>query len=489
MPSQQTLLRGGRVLIDNARVEPASLLLDGGTIRAILPPDADIPDARTIDATDRLITPGLVNAHTHSHGALGRGGVADDDVLETFLAATPALNAGRHISELHLSAQLSAAELIRKGCTACFDLCVETPGPTVEGIHAVAQAYATAGLRAVVAPMIADRTLYQALPGLLDAFPEPLRSQIAALRLPAWEDTLATCREAARHWPFPDRVRPGIGPAIPLHCSDPFLTACAQMAEAEGWRLQTHLAETARQQTAALASYGERLTQRLARLGVLSDRFSGAHGVWLDPAEMALLAETGGAISHNPLSNLRLGSGIAPTAQLRAAGVRVGVGTDASNTSDGQNMFEAMRLAATLSRVQGDAWISAADAWRMATEDSAALLGFDRVGRIAQGWAADLLMLDLGYCHYTPLRAPLDQLVLAENGAALTDVLIDGRFVMQDRRLTTLDEATLRRDAETAAARIDAANAETRALGQAAAEVVRGFCLGGCHRPQPGVTP
>ncbi len=485
MPSHPILIRGGRVLIDNARVEAASLLIEGGTITALLPPDTTPDAAEIIDAADRLVVPGLVNAHTHSHGALGRGGVADDDILETFLARVPALNGGRRLSELELCARLSAAELIRKGCTACLDLCVELPGPTVEGIHAVAAAYDAAGMRAVVAPMISDRTIYQALPGLLDAFPEGLRARVAALQLPPWEETLATCRAAVRHWPFPDRVRPGIGPAIPLHCSDTFLTACAQLATAEGLPLQTHLAETRTQQVAALARYGERLTMRLDRLGVLGSRFSGAHGVWLDDTEIMLLAASGGAIAHNPMSNLRIGSGIAPVARMLASGVRVGIGTDASNTSDGQNMFEALRLATTLSRVQGDGWIAAAEAWRMATEESAGLLGFDRVGRIAPGWAADILFLDLGYCHYTPLRAPLEQLVLAENGAALRDVMIDGRFVMRDGQLLTLDEAALRRDAEAAAARIDTANAEARALSIAAAAVIRGFCRGGCSAQTP----
>lgn len=485
MRSDPILIHGGLVLVDNDRVAAASLLVEDGTVSAILPPDATPDAAETIDAADRLVVPGLVNAHTHSHGALGRGGVADDDILETFLARVPALAGGRGLSELELSARLSAAELIRKGCTACFDLCVELPGPTVEGIHAVAGAYEAAGMRAVVAPMISDRTIYQALPGLLDAFPEGLRAQVAALHLPPWEETLATCRAAARHWPFPDRVRPGFGPAIPLHCSDPFLTACARLAKEEGLVLQTHLAETRTQQVAAMARYGERLTMRLDRLGVLGPRFSGAHGIWLDSAEIALLAASGGAIAHNPMSNLRIGSGIAPVARMLASGVRVGIGTDASNTSDGQNMFEALRLAATLSRVQGDVWIAAAQAWRMATEDSARLLGFDRVGRIAPGWAADLLFLDLGYCHYTPLRAPLEQLVLAENGAALRDVMIDGRFVMRNGQLLTLDEATLRRDAEAAAARIDAANVESRSLAIAAAAVIRGFCRGGCTAPGP----
>lgn len=483
MPATRKLIRGGLVLIENTRFESVSLLIEAGRIAAIIDGDgpADVP---IVDAGGRIVIPGLVNGHTHSHGALGRGGVPDDATLETFLAGAGALNGNRHLDDLSLSAQLSAVEMIRKGCTACFDLSVELPGPTVEGLHAVAEAYHGAGMRAVVAPMISDRTIYQALPGLLDAFAPPLRDALAAMTLPPWTETLATCKEAFARWPVPvDRVKPGVGPAIPLHCSDDFLTACATVAEASDLQLQTHLAETRMQQVAAAQRYGTTLTAHLERLGLLSTRFSGAHGVWLSPQEAAMLTAAGAGIVHNPLSNLRLGSGIAPLRALADAGMTLGIGTDASNTSDGQNMFEAMRLAATLSRAQGqppERWIGATEAFRMATEGSARILGLDRVGRIAPGWAADLLFLDLDYCHYVPLRDALTQIVFSETGAALREVMIAGETVFADNRVLTLDEPALVARARHAALRLDAANADARLMASAAAVIVRSFCCNAC---------
>ncbi len=485
MNAPQTLIRGGLVLVENARFAPVSLLIEAGRIVALLEDEEGPSDAQVIDATGRIIIPGLVNGHTHSHGALGRGGVSDDATLETFLAGSAALNGRRSADDLRLSAELSAAEMIRKGCTACFDLSVELPGPSVAGIHAVAEAYHAAGMRAVVAPMIADRTIYHALPGLLEAFAPQMRAALAAITLPPWQDSLATCKAAFAAWPVPmDRVRPGIGPAIPLHCSDDFLTACAQLADALDLRLQTHLAETRMQQVAAMQRYGTTLTAHLDRLGVLSARFSGAHGVWLSADEAARLAGQGAGIVHNPLSNLRLGSGTAPVRALADAGVSLGIGTDASNTSDGQNMFEALRLAVTLSRAGGDApdtWIGALEAFRMATEGSARILGLANVGRIAAGWAADLLFLDRDYCHYVPLRDVLSQIVFAENGAALREVMIAGRIVFSDNRVLTLDEAALTTRAHAAAARLDGANADARVMAEAAATVVRSFCHAACR--------
>ena len=483
MTPTQTLIRGGLVLVGNERFEACSLVLDGGRIAAVIYGDGPC-GVPVIDATNRIIIPGLVNAHTHSHGALGRGGVAQDAILETFLAGASALNGQRSVEDLRLSADLSAAEMIRKGCTACFDLTVQLPGPSVAGIHAVAQAYHAAGMRAVVAPMISDKTIYQALPGLLDVFDPPMRAALAAIVMPPWQQTLATVRTAIETWPVPmDRVRPGIGPAIPLHCSDDFLTACAALAESRDLRLQTHLAETRMQQVAAAARYGTTLTAHLDTLGLLSHRFSGAHGVWLSADEAARLAGNGAGIVHNPLSNLRLGSGTAPVRALIDAGVVMGVGTDASNTSDGQNMFEALRLAATLSRAQAappDQWITVLEAFRMATEGSASIMGLDRVGRIDIDWAADFLFLDRDYCHYVPLRDVLSQIVFAENGGALREVMIDGRMVFTDNRIRTMDEPALGVKARAASVRLDAANIGARIAAEAAANVTRSFCHAAC---------
>jgi guanine deaminase len=478
------LIEGGLVLLDNDRFEPVSLVIHDGRIAAILR-DGGPDDAERVDASDRLIIPGLVNAHTHSQGALGRGAVEDRTNLEMFLAGVPAINGGRTQDDLWLSAALSAAELIRKGCTTCLDLCVELPRLTAEGLWRVGAAYAQAGMRAVITPMVADRTLWQALPDLLDAFPEPQRDALAALTLAPWRETLETMAQAARDWPH-DRamVRPGVGPTIPLHCSDDFLSGCARLSAEMDLPLHTHLLESKTQARMARARWGAPMAQACDRLGLLSPRTSGAHGIWLEPAEMELLAERGAGIAHNPGSNLRFGSGIAPVAALRAAGVAVGVGTDASNTGDDQNMFEATRLAATLSRIRSfdpEDWISARDAFAMATEGSARLMGWDRVGRIAEGWAADLVLLEQSFCHYAPLRDPLRQIVFAETGAAVREVMVAGAWVFREDRVLGLDEPALRDAAQAAADRLDAANAEARTQAAAASAVVRSFCLGACR--------
>jgi len=474
------------VLGANGQASLQDLLIEDGRIVAIDNPGFKVSgDAEVLPAADRLLMPGLVSAHTHSHGALNRGAVDDKVSLEMFLTGAGASTRSRGIDDKYLSAALSAAEMIRKGCTACFDLSVEFPGPSREGISAVARAYRDAGMRAVVAPMIADRTIYQALPGLLDALPDDLRAQCAGLATSPAAQTLDTCAEILSNWEFDRRwIRPALGPTIPLHCSDDFLTRCVHLAREYDTSLQTHLAESRAQAALGLTRYGKSLVAHLDQLGFLSKRLSAAHAIWLSDDDIARLGEYGVAVAHNPSSNLRLGSGVAPVRKMLANGLVVGVGTDASNTSDGQNMFEATRLASYLSRIDGfetDQWLSAGDAFRLGTEGSASILGFDKIGKLAVGYEADIVFLRLDSPHFVPLRAPLTQMVFAENGASVQTVMIGGRIVFEGGKLLTLDEAALRKQAEEAAARLDQANAGTYASAATVARLVGAFCAAqGC---------
>ena len=486
------MVAGGLLLADAASTaRPADLLIAGGRIEEIGAPGqfAALEGARWIDASDRLIIPGLVNGHTHAHGTLARGSVGDL-TLEGFLAESPALHGQRGLDDLALSARLTAVELLKKGCTALFDVTGEFPTTTLAGLHALAGAYTEVGIRAVVAPMLADRTLYQALPELLAALPAAARPALERLRAPDPAAVLAVVRQAARDWPFDTgQVRLGIAPTIPLHCSDAFLQACAALSAEFDLPMQTHLAESQVQAVIGEQRYGRSLVAHLSGIGLLSERLSVAHAIWVSDADIGLLAAAGVTAIHNPLSNLRLGSGIAPVRRMIERGLRIGLGSDGANTSDTQNLFEAARLAAYLSRIVGadpERWVTAEEALRMATEHSAQALGFSaQIGRIAPGCQADLVLLDLAQPIYVPLRDALRQLVYGENGAAVDRVLVGGRVVVEAGRVTTLDEALLRRQAEAAAARLDALNAEGRNLAQALRPAIGAFCCGIGQAPFP----
>jgi 5-methylthioadenosine/S-adenosylhomocysteine deaminase len=484
MAKGQTVITGGLVLTaESGQAAPADLLLQDDLIAAIAPPGSvNSANARRFDASNRLIIPGLINAHTHGHGGLAKG-AGDRWSLETLLNSGPWLNGGRTNDDRYLSTLLTAVELVRKGCTACYDLAAMLPHPSVEGLESVARAYSDIGMRAVIAPMIADRSFYQAIPGLLDAFPPELRAVAEAMRTAPGETTLAAMKAAAAGWSHPsDRLRLGIAPTIPLHCSDEFWRGCRDLAVEYGLPLQTHLAESAVQRAAALKHYGTTLTRHLDELGVLGPRFSAAHAIWIDAEEIELIATRGGAIAHNPGSNLRLGNGIADMRPAIARGIAVGVGTDGSSSADNQNMFEATRLAAFVSRVfdrPPEDWIGAIEALRLATEGSAAVLGMaDMIGKIAPGYKADLVMLDLDHVNLVPLNDAAQQLVNTEDGAAVRDVMVGGEYVLRDGELVGIDWPRIVTRARAAAARLREANAGTRVATERLAPVVSQFCVG-----------
>lgn len=482
--ARSAIIRGGCVLDQQQRsCAAADILVEDGRIRRIGVPGMDAPEATAVmDASDRILVPGLVNGHTHGHGCLGKGLVPDRSTLELFLSVAPALNSGHSHEDKHLAATLSACELIRKGCTTCMDLFAEFPAPTVDGLHAVAKAYQGIGLRAVVAPMMADRTLYQALPGLLAELPEALQVQVTELQTAPYETSLAAARAALERWPSErDLVRPALAPTIPMHCSDDFLVGCDRLAREFGVPLQTHLAESKGQALEGRQRYGKSLTAHLADLGLLGPHMSAAHGIWLDNDDMGRLANNGVSVVHNPLSNLRLGSGLAPVRRLLDRGVNVGLGTDAANTSDTQNMFEVTRIASYLSRIQHpdyEQWLDAGEVLDLATRGSAHALGQqDRIGSLVEGACADIVFLRLDHVNYWPLRDPVQQIVNTESGAAVDSVMIDGRLVLYRDTMLTVDEAQLRHDVERAAQRLDGANEQALATARAVRRYVGAFCV------------
>src|SRR5215472_11849504 len=220
-----TIIRGGRVLdIDAGTAEPRDILIHDDTIAEIGPPGLAAPeDATAVSAERKLIHPGLVNAHTHAHGNLAKG-MGDRWTLELLLTAAPWITGNRSAEDRYVSTQLGAVEMVLKGCTACYDLSFEWPLATSEGLALAGRAYADLGMRAVVAPMVADRSFYEAIPGLHDALPAALQARVAELRLPPAEATLSGIRAALRDWPFDrDLVCPAVAPTIPHHCSDAFI--------------------------------------------------------------------------------------------------------------------------------------------------------------------------------------------------------------------------------------------------------------------------
>lgn len=485
------IIRGGWVLNpDERQADPADILLDGDLIAEIGPTGMPAPDdAEVIDANDRLLIPGLVNAHTHGHGGLTKGS-GDRWTLELLLHASRWLNGFRNAEHTYLSALVGALEMVRKGCTACYDLYLELPLPTPEGLENIGRAYQDVGMRAVLAPMIADHTFYQAIPGLLDALPQAQRQALEPTGMQPSAATLDACRTLLQQCSFdPARIRLALAPTIPLHCSDDFLLATRDLAQEYDAALHMHLGESKVQAVSGITRYGKTLTAHMDALGLLGPRFTAAHAVWLDRDDIQRLADNGASVAHNPGSNLRLGSGIAAVHEMLQAGVNVGIGTDGSNCSDNQNVFEAMRLASFVSRVrQHDyhRWLQTDQALQMATEGSARALGFgDLIGRLALGYKADIVFLDLNHVNYLPLNDPINQLVHTEDGSAVDSVIIDGEMVLWRGHFTRVDIASVRHKIDVAVEDLASLNHEARQLAETLEDHIGQFCTGLARQPYP----
>jgi 5-methylthioadenosine/S-adenosylhomocysteine deaminase len=485
------LIHGGRILTAGQLAGAhADILIENDTILAVLPPGESVSDdARRIDASNRLLIPGLVNAHTHATVNLAKA-VADRWSLELLLNAYPWTAGGRTLEYKYLSAFIGAVEMVRKGCTACYDLVAELPAPSIDGIGSVARAYRDVGMRAAIAPMMADVTFYRAIPGLLDAMPPPLREEIEAIELDPCDVTLETCRELLAKWPWDrDGLRPALGPTIPHHCSDEFIIGCRDLAREHGAVVQMHVAESKVQAVVGVKRYGTTLVGHLHKLGLLAPNFTAAHAIWLDDDDIGRLADAGASVAHNPGSNFKLGSGLAATRKLRDRGVSFGIGTDGCASSDNLNMFEAMRMAAFGSRVQGPdprQWLTAAEVFEAATVGGARALGMEHcIGRLASGYKADVVFLDLTSINYVPLNEPLLHVVFCEDATGIDRVMIGGKMVVQDGRVLGVDMAKLAAGATAASAHLAEVNANARALVQALEPVVLDYCVGLARAPYP----
>ncbi|HYB40598.1 MAG TPA: amidohydrolase [Candidatus Methylomirabilis sp.] len=451
------VIRGGTIATpygDGVRSGPGTITVDGDRIaRVAWGPEADrvttTPADRVIDARTAVVIPGLVDAHSHCYGSLIPGLIdrLPLDVRRPFLAVC---TDGWTERDTRAAVLLAAWRMLRSGTTTVN----ENSAQGLDAVEPSIRALLQSGMRAVVSAMVADRPVADTMPGYLDRLPDPLRRQVLdAPASPPARELVERSLAIARRWHGAEgRVSVCLSPWAPYGCSDRLLELVGDASRAHSLTVHTHLLETRAQAAAARRLYGTSMVEHIAALGLLSERFSAAHAVWLSDRDLDLLADSGAAISHNPLSNLYLGSGIARVPELLRRGVPVGIGSDGPNCGSTASLFEVMKLAALVHRLREPAaarWVSPDQAFRMATIGGARALNLEReIGSIEEGKKADLVLLDAGAPELVPLNDPIWQLVYGESGSAVTTVIVDGEVVLENGRPTRLDTALLRREAE-----------------------------------------
>lgn len=439
MPDR-VVLAGGLVLTGPAWVpRPADLLLAGPLIEAVAEPGGfDHVEAAREDVPGQLVIPGLVNAHTHSHTLVARG-AARTWTLEASLLNGGWMAAERSAELAELSALLAGAEMLASGATAAFDLMAQGGGPDPSGLHAAA-GYGRVGLRARLAPMVADRSVHEAVPAIGSCCPAPPPG-------PSTEAVLAACTRFVAGFPAVPGVEPALAPTIPSHCSTDLMVGLHDLAERHDLPVHLHLAESKPQALTAGARFGRSITAELARIGLLDGRLTVAHGIWIDDHDIGLLAGAGATVVTVPGSNLRLGSGVAPTRALLDAGVTLAVGTDGANSADALDVLDAARLTTLVSRitsVPAEGWLSVAETLDAATVGGAAACGWSDAGRLVPGQRADLALLDLDGSAFCPPNDVANQLLTAARAADVRSVVVGGAFRYRDRRVVGVDLAAAR---------------------------------------------
>ncbi len=436
------ILTNGTVLTMNASYDlhtPGAVAVSGERIVAAGPAEEiarDYTAGETVDCGGQAIIPGLVNAHTHAPMTLLRG-LADDLRLDVWLLGymMPVEREFVNPEFVRLGTRLACAEMIRSGVTCFADMYYFE--------QYVAGAAADAGMRAVCGETILK-------------FPTPDAY--------SYEESLARCREFIEHWRGHPLVVPAVAPHAHYTCTPEILRACVELAQRYDVPLLTHVSETASEVENCLKEHGMPVVPWIQRHGLLETKLVAAHCVHIGDDEMQLLLRAGTGVAHNPTSNLKLASGIAPVVRMLQTGLNVGVGTDGPASNNDLDMLDETRLAAFLAKgSSGDPTaLPARQALALATCIGARALHLgDEIGSLEAGKRADLAVVDLGGMHNTPQfgrdpDAVYAQLVYAVKSTDVAHVMANGRWLMRGRQLLTLDEAELRARTGQIAARIDA---------------------------------
>lgn len=368
---------------------------------------------QVIDARGGIVMPGLVNTHTHAAMTLFRG-LADDVPLMRWLNdhIFPA-EAALDPHQVYCGALLACAEMILSGTTTFCDMYLFE--------DAVARAVQAAGMRAVVGEVLFD-------------FPSPNYGPIER-GFDYTADLIARYRDDPL-------ITIAVEPHSPYLCAPDLLQRAFELAGRHGLPMVTHLAETVSEVQTVRQRYGRTPVEHLEQLGVLGPHVLACHCVQLSETDIERLRRYDVKVSHNPESNMKLASGIAPVPDLIAAGVCVGLGTDGAASNNNLDLLLEMDTAAKLAKVHrlDPTALDAATVLRMATSAGARALGLEaRIGSLEPGKRADIILLDMHKPHLTPLYHPASQLVYAARGSDVATVIINGRIVMQDGRILTFD--------------------------------------------------
>ncbi len=410
MDDQRRVLPDAAIAIERGRIVAV------GAMRDVM---SRYSASQRVDAAGKIIVPGLINGHTHIPMTLFRG-LADDLDLQEWLTKYIFPAEAKNVTEefVRVGTRLGLAEMIRGGTTTYCDMYYFE--------DAIADETAKAGVRGVLGETVID-------------FP------VADNKTNA--EAMAYVERFVQKWKGHELIVPAIAPHAPYTVSEEHLKAVRAFSDRTGAPIVTHISETKREVDDSLKAKGASPVDYLSRIGFLNDHVVAAHMVWPNPGEIEILKRAGVGVVHNPQSNMKLASGVAPVPKMMADGLRVGLGTDGAASNNDLSMWEEMDTTAKLHKVfSGDPKVmSAEEAFALATIGSARALHLEKeIGSIEKGKRADLVIVNRDSLNQIPLYNVYSDLVYATKASDVETVIINGRIVMRDRQLLTLDEAAIK---------------------------------------------
>jgi cytosine/adenosine deaminase-related metal-dependent hydrolase len=471
------VLTGGLVDVGGGEFLRTDVAIAGGRIEAV-GEVTSTAGAEVVDCDRLAVVPGIVNAHNHSNENWFRGRWDNLPLEPWMLLSYPNLaNPTQTAREIYVRTLIGAIEMVRSGATCVVDFLYEHAGFTEESLEAVVAAYRDIGLRALIVLAMNDRAYHETVVMDQGLVPADVLERLEREKPAPWSEWEALTRRAVERFHRPDEgITIGLGPSGPQRCTDEMLGAVTALADELDLVVHIHVLETRMQALTGQRMYGRTLPEHMKAIGFLSPRVSFEHGIWLTEGDIGLLAETGTGVVHNPISNMKLGSGICPVPVLFERGVNVALGTDGMSSNDGVDMYATLKVAGLLHKlweIDYERWFGAREAWAMATAGGRKAAGDAGLGAIEPGGRADLVLLDLDGRAFTPLGDPLNHVVFSSTTTAVRSTMVGGRWVVRDGRITGIDEEAILGEGRELAPSIIERHSEAVALGEQLVASVR----------------
>jgi 5-methylthioadenosine/S-adenosylhomocysteine deaminase len=435
----EVILRGGTIITvdDDFSITTGDVAsVDGSLVQVGGDYTPQTDDYSIIDAEGCLVMPGLVQSHVHMCQTLARGRADNMELLDWLHKVVWPYEGALTREDLAASANLSCLELLQSGTTAILDM------GTVHHSDALFEAAQASGLRATIGKAMMDEDDPAIPPGLREGTKESL------------DESQRLCNEW--HGRSGDRLRYGYAPRFALSCTDELMQESVRLARLSGARLHTHTSENRSEIAEVKRRKGMDNLSFLHKMGFTGDDVCLAHCVWLNDTERQILADTGTHVLHCPSSNMKLASGYAEIPELLDAGIKVSLGADGAPCNNTLDAFVEMRLAALMHKPRvGAKAMPASQVLKLATRGGAAALGLeDRIGSLEVGKRADVIAVDVTGAHCIPMSNPYSTIVYSAQSSDVTHVVVDGKVLIRDKEILTLDKAKTLRDAQSHAEKL-----------------------------------